>query len=447
MLPRMSPALPHFTFLHAADLHLDSPLWGLKSYPGAPAERLRKATREAFALLVDLAVAREVGFVILAGDLFDGDWPDFNSGLWFMGELRRLTAAGIQTFVIRGNHDAESKVTRKLSWPEGVTEFKSKKPHTVILKEFGVAVHGQSYGEQHVTDNLALSYPDAAPDHLNIGVLHTGLEGYEGHGHYAPCTLDDLRTKGYDYWALGHIHKREVVSESPWVVFPGNIQGRHIKETGPKGATLVEVQDGQIVGLEAVACDVARWAHVVLDLTGTDSEAEVLVTVDRDLKRVLAEADGRLLAVRVEFQGATTLDSALRTEEHRWTQEIRSRAADLSEDLWIEKLKVRTAPAKSESEDPSDGDDTLIAFAERLPETDLPRPVLNSMARDLQKLSAKLPASVRAMIDPAAPDALDQALPEAQQFLGALLRNDWQRAAAPSTAEDEESRPERGAKA
>jgi DNA repair exonuclease SbcCD nuclease subunit len=424
MLYEMTPARPHFTFLHAADLHLDSPLRGLQSYPGAPADRLRNASREAFTALVDLALAREVGFVILAGDLFDGDWVDFNSGMWFMAELRRLTGAGIQAFVIRGNHDAENKVTRKLSWPTGVTEFKSKKAHTVMLEEFAVAVHGQSYGEQHVTENLALGYPDAAPDHLNIGILHTGLEGYEGHGHYAPCTLDDLRTKGYDYWALGHIHRREVVAKEPWVVFPGNLQGRHVKETGAKGATLVEVRDGKITGLEAVSCDVARWAHIVVDVTGSESDAEVLMSVDAGLKDAVAEAEGRLLAVRIEVQGATTLDPSLRTEQHRWTQELRGRAADLSEDLWIEKLKVRTTPALTPTGMDSDADDTMIAFADRLPETELPRATLDAMARDLNKLSAKLPSSVRAMVDPSALAALDEAMPEAQQFLSALLRKD-----------------------
>ena len=201
-------------------------------------------------------------------------------------------------------------------------------------------------------------------------MLHTGLEGYEGHGHYAPCTLDDLRTKGYDYWALGHIHKREVVAESPWVVFPGNLQGRHIKETGPKGATLVHVQDGAIKGLEAVTCDVARWDHIVLDITDAADEAEVLVRIEQALAAAMKAAADRLLAVRVELQGSTVLDSVLRTESHRWAQEIRGRAADISDEIWIEKLKVRTAPLRLGAAE-TDDEDTLVAFAERLPEIEL----------------------------------------------------------------------------
>lgn len=420
----MSPARPNssFSFLHAADLHLDSPLTGLSNYPGAPAERLREATRHAFVKLVDLALEQGVSFVILAGDLFDGEWQDYSSGLWFLNELRRLTSEGVQTVIVRGNHDAESKIASRLSWPDGVTEFKSKRAHTLRLEDLQVALHGQSYGEQHVLDNLALGYPDALPDHFNIGVLHTGLEGYADHGHYAPCTLDDLRVKGYDYWALGHIHKREVLSESPWVVFPGNIQGRHIKETGPKGATLVRVKDGKVIGVEAAVCDVARWAHVVLDITGSASEAEVLLAIEAELRRVLGEAEGRLAAVRVELRGATVIDPQLRTESHRWEQEIRSRASGLSDDLWIEKLRVRTSPARGAAVGDDAQDASLMAFAERLSGAELPSEAVDSVARELMKLSAKLPPSVRKSLDPAQPGAVREALPEARSFLSALLQ-------------------------
>ncbi len=412
-----------FTFLHAADLHLDSPLRGLSSYPGAPAERLREATRDAFVALVDAALARDVRFVLLAGDLFDGEWLDYSSGLWFLFELRRLTAAEIQVFVIRGNHDAESKVASRLSWPEGVTEFKSKTPHTVVLEELGVAIHGQSYSEPHVTENLALGYPDAQPGLLNIGVLHSGLEGYEGHGHYAPCTVDDLRAKGYDYWALGHIHKREVVHEDPWIVFPGNIQGRHVRETGAKGATLVHVENGAIQNLEPITCDVARWHVIEIDATPLTSEAELLRALEVALGAAASAAGDRLLAVRVILRGATALDPLLRTETHRVTQEIRARASDVSEDIWLEKLKLQTRPGRDAASD-VESDDMLTAFAGRLPDTELPTDLLDQLARDLHKLSAKLPAPVREEIDPALPSALQEALPEAQEFLAALLRSE-----------------------
>lgn len=416
-----------FCFLHAADLHLDSPLRGLSSYPGAPAQRLREATRDAFVGLVDAALEREVRFVLLAGDLFDGEWQDYSSGLWFLSELRRLTGAGIQVLVIRGNHDAESKVTSRLSWPDGVTEFRPKKAHTVLLKDLRVAVHGQSYSEPHVMENLALGYPDAHPDYLNIGVLHSGLEGYEGHGTYAPCTLDDLRARGYDYWALGHIHQREVVCEDPWVVFPGNLQGRHVRETGPKGATVVHVQDGSIQRLEPIELDVARWAVIDLDLSGVNAESDALLRLESELRAAVRATGDRQLAARVVLRGATALDSALRTTSHRITQEIRARASALSDDLWIEKLVLRTTLPDSATAS-EDSDDALTAFAARLHGTELPAEVLDTMARDLQKLSVKLPVTVRERLDPARPDALREALPEARDFLAALLRADGSRA-------------------
>ena len=159
--------------------------------------------------------------------------------------MARLGRAGIPVFVIKGNHDAHSVVTRSITLPSNVTVFGVRSAETHVIEHLGVALHGQSFADRQVPENLARDYPAPMPGMFNIGILHTSLTGRPPHADYAPCTLDDLRMRGYDYWALGHVHAFEVISQDPFVVYPGNIQGRNIRETGEKGAVLVSVSDGR----------------------------------------------------------------------------------------------------------------------------------------------------------------------------------------------------------
>jgi DNA repair exonuclease SbcCD nuclease subunit len=221
----------------------------LDAYPGAPVERLRGASRQALTALVDLAIEQRVAFVLLAGDIYDGNWADFRTGLFFRDQMVRLRRAGIRVFIVKGNHDAESQITKQLPDVDGVHVFSSHKSETIDLEELGVAVHGRSFPHRAVPEDLVPLYPPPLSGRFNIGVLHTSLTGREGHDPYAPTSVEVLCDKGYDYFALGHVHAREVVREStPRIVFPGNLQGRHAKETGPKGCELVTVE-GRYPGL------------------------------------------------------------------------------------------------------------------------------------------------------------------------------------------------------
>jgi len=209
-----------FKFIHAADVHLDSPLRGLARYESAPAESIRDACRRAFENLVDLAIEEKVAFVLLSGDLYDGDWNDYSTGIFFSRQMGRLNDHKIRVFTAAGNHDAANRITKALENPPNVKMLSSSKPETIKLDELMVAIHGQSFKEQHVYDNLAKDFPAAVPGFFNIGLLHTSLDGREGHASYAPCSKDDLTAKGYQYWALGHIHKQEYVSEDPGLFSP-----------------------------------------------------------------------------------------------------------------------------------------------------------------------------------------------------------------------------------
>ncbi len=367
-----------FTFLHAADIHLDSPLRGLES--GAVADRIRGATRQALVNLVNLALAERVRFVLLAGDLFDGDWPDYPTGHFLIEQLARLTQAGIPVYAISGNHDAQSVLTRQLPWPDRATLFSTEEAHWAEVPGLDVVIHGQGFDKPAVTKNLAQHYPRPVPGKLNIGLLHTACDDTV-HGRYAPCTVEQLAGHGYDYWALGHVHARRWLNEHPnWVVFPGNLQGRHINEEGEKGATLVRVQGGRLYPEHRVL-DVVRWARVTVDLAGVDG-MEACGAQVRAAVAAAAEAAGeRLLAARVELRGATPLHAALAADPGATRERVRAEIAGLglADHVWIEKVAITTRPA-IDLERWRDGSDAAATLLRAI-EAD-PTPAVAGEARD-----------------------------------------------------------------
>ena len=338
--------MANITFLHAADIHLDSPLRGLETYEDAPVEEIRGATRKAFANLIQLALEEEVNFLLICGDLFDGEWNDYNSGLFFANQMSKLGLAGIKVFIVLGNHDAASRIAQKMPLPENVTLFGHKKPQSVVLEESGIVLHGQSYGARAVNDNLAAAFPRKWPGYVNIGLLHTSLTGRDGHASYAPCTREDLLATGYEYWALGHVHSPEVVSPEPPIIFPGNLQGRHIRESGAKGVVLATIEDGRIRTLEWRYLDVLRWALRDVDLSGCEAREEVFERVRSAMLDEQEGADGRVLALRLSLQGATALHGDLHSRTGSWHEDITSIAAGLDR-IWLEQVIVRTRPPKS----------------------------------------------------------------------------------------------------
>ncbi len=330
-------------FLHAADLHLDSPLRGLARHEDAPVEALRGATREAFNNLVELAIEEKVAFVLLAGDLYDGTWLDFSTAIFLAKKLGELDRAGIRVFGVLGNHDAQSKLTKALEKPKNLTLFPANTPHTEVLKDLEVAIHGQSFGQQRVEENLAAGFPAAKPGMFNIGLLHTSLDGREGHANYAPCKLDDLRSRDYQYWALGHVHAVEYVSKDPWVVFPGCLQGRHAREIGPKGCCLVTVEDGRVESVEHQVLDVVRWASCEVGLGKVNSMQGVLDSASKTLREVLDDAEDRIVATRMRFVGASPVHSELQGKTQWLRQKLLELAAEqFGESLWIEKVVMAT---------------------------------------------------------------------------------------------------------
>ena len=342
--------LAQFTFLHTADIHLDSPLRGLSRYEGVPADEVRSATRTALSNLVDLAIAEQVAFVVIAGDLYDGDWIDFGTGLTFCAAMGRLGGAGIDVFLLYGNHDAESSITKKLPLPANVHVFGTRKAMSFRHDTTGAVLHGWSYRDRDTRDNLAAAYPAPEPNQFNIGVLHTALTGRPPHAPYAPCTIQELVAKGYDYWALGHVHDFEIVSDAPFIIYPGNLQGRTIREVGPKGAVLVTVQDDRIVGIpEHVPLDAVRWFRAEFDISDLATMTELHTRLALELERIHStQADGKPLMVRIILHGECVFHGDLQLGRNNLREEVRGIAVAVADTLWVEKVILATrAPATS----------------------------------------------------------------------------------------------------
>ncbi len=383
-------------FLHAADIHLDSPLKGLPEYSGAPVDKIRNATRQALRNMIDLAIKREVDFVLIAGDLYDGDWKSYDTGLVFREQMARLSKEEIGVFIVLGNHDAASRITKSLSLPKNVHLFGHRKPETVKLETLGVALHGQSFKTQDVTDNLSANYPKPVEGFFNIGLLHTAADGREGHLPYAPCSVSELSAKGYDYWALGHVHKREVLNDTPYIVFPGNLQGRHIREAAPegKGCTLVLVDEAGKSTLSHEPVDTVRWCAVSIDVSGVDDMGRLVDHVRRALAKAHDEADGRLLAARVTLNGNTKLHGQLLLDHDAVLSEIRGVGMDVAVDeVWIEAVVVATQPATSLG-NLGARQDTLGDVARCLQDYQNDQAIRQALATALAPLFERLPADV-----------------------------------------------------
>jgi DNA repair exonuclease SbcCD nuclease subunit len=407
-----------FRFIHTADIHLDSPLKGLEAHEDAPIKEIRGATRRAFDNLIDLAIEEEIAFVLIAGDLYDGDWKDYNTGLYFANRMGRLEKAGIRAFIVSGNHDAASNTTKAMPLPKNCHLFKPKDPESIKLDDLGVIIHGQSYASKAVTDNLASGYPQNESGYFNIGLLHTSLTGRENHENYAPCSLDELTSKGYGYWALGHVHKREVVAEDPKVIFPGNIQGRHIKETGPKGATLVTVEDGRIVEVEERQLDVLQWAICEVDLSDCETIESVHETVRTAFDHERGKADGKNLALRLILTGQCPVHAQLLDRTFQLTEEFRAIAEGFG-GIWLEKVKFRTA--RKVSLEDLIGEDTPIAgLIESIQKLELAGDDFTGLVPELAALRTKLPPEITSGDDPfldTAPEKMAELRTEVQEML------------------------------
>ncbi|WP_250865982.1 DNA repair exonuclease [Caballeronia sp. INSB1] len=383
-------------FIHAADIHLDSPLHGLSAYADAPADMLRNATREAFSELVSAAIDEQVDFMVIAGDLYDGTWRDHNTGIFFCREMGRLRRASIPVYVLFGNHDAESEMTGQLRLPDNVHTFSMRKPQTFRIDDLKVALHGHSFKEKAVTTNLVTAYPSPVAGYFNIGVLHTALEGGSMHASYAPCSVAELHAKEYHYWALGHVHDYAMWQDASTIVFPGNLQGRNIRETGRRGAVIVTVSDTEEVSVERLFIDVLRWESVTVDVSQASTLDEVALAVGRELEALVESSVSSVPhAVRVTITGATQAHGELFGLETQLRVEVLAQIAAISHDrLWLEKVKIATKPL-AQSEPPTGRTDALADLHGLLIEAESDPEFLSMLKERLVALASQAPSELQ----------------------------------------------------
>lgn len=340
-----------FTFIHAADLHLDSPFKGLTKVSDAVRDRLRDSTFVALQRICDIVNNERIDFVVFAGDLFDAADRSLRAQLRLQRTLGEITSNGTQVFIVYGNHDPESGRKAKLDWPEGVYVFGSADveclPAYTRDGELAAHVYGISYSTSAVTDNLALRFKKREGVPFHLALLHANVDGDPSHDNYAPCKLEQLVNSGFHYWALGHVHDRRVLSEYPHVVYPGNIQGRSIREQGAKGIYVVSVTGAGAIDMRFREVSDVLWQEAVVSIEGMVREQELKNRLLIALEKIHKDSQDNPVIVRIRLEGRGALHDRLLHSSlaEEWIWELRASldAPDETEAwVWPESIVIRT---------------------------------------------------------------------------------------------------------
>jgi DNA repair exonuclease SbcCD nuclease subunit len=338
-----------FSFIHASDLHLDSPFKGVIANSTAIVDYLRAATFEAFDTLVQLCIDEQVQFLVVAGDVYDGADRSLRAQLKFRDGLKTLADHDILSFVAHGNHDPLDGWSSTIEWPEQVHVFGANKVETKTVKKNGepvASVSGMSYGKRNERRNLAQKYRAANPDLFQIAVLHCNCGGNPNHEAYAPCQLADLTSAKFDYWALGHVHEKRIMSTSPYVVYPGNTQGLSIREQGERGCYIARISEDGHVDIEFHPLDAVRWLSAEIGIDGIGSIDDLERRIAQITDSLIEKAKGRPVICRISLAGRGPLYAELRQETVIPDLLERAQQLGVSEEpfVWVQGIEMNCQP-------------------------------------------------------------------------------------------------------
>jgi DNA repair exonuclease SbcCD nuclease subunit len=337
-----------FSFIHTADLHLDSPFAGLRQVDGSVASLIKDATFRAFNNVVDLALLHKVDFVLVAGDVYDGSDRSLRAQLKFADGLKTLAQAGIRSFVCHGNHDPLDGWSASLRWPEGVHIF-GPELESIPLALGGedvAVVHGISYPKSQIDEDFGKDFRRQGSHPFQIGLFHCSLGRDPAHETYAPRTMEELVSADLDYWALGHVHTYRVLKDGhPFIAYPGNTQGLHIREPGPRGCLVVQVDGQGTVKASFEATDAVRWLSKELRINDLETEADLIEALERSCDEIRHEAQGRPAIARITIVGRGALHPLLRRQQvvRDLTERLRETGLESPPPLWIEGIQVQTS--------------------------------------------------------------------------------------------------------
>ncbi len=343
--------LKQLKFVHTADLHLDTPFKGLSQWNPELAERLKDSTYRALINIIDLCIKEKADFLLVAGDVFDSENASLAAQIRFINELQRLTAQRIPVYFICGNHDHLDAWDNSFTLPDGAYRFGSSGVEKFTHSRDGEPVadiYGISYQSAHINHSLVPLYrkgENTAP--VSIAMLH-GMADVIGHDEkYAPFALRELLENPFDYWALGHVHKRVVLNDDPPVVYPGVPQGRDFGETGEKGCYIVEVFAGGRTSLEFVPVHHIRFEEAEIDLTATDDISTFNSSIDKALGNLMNTDEAERIILRIKLTGRTRLHRMLNRpgEIEHITADLNSRYSGGDGFPVIDSIEVLTRPA------------------------------------------------------------------------------------------------------
>ncbi|MYG42461.1 MAG: DNA repair exonuclease [Rhodobacteraceae bacterium] len=385
-----------FRFVHTADLHLDSPLKSLALRDPELKQQVGIGTRETFAKIVNLCIEEKVDALLIAGDLYDSDQTSMYTARFLANQMQRLHQEGIRVFIIKGNHDAGSVITGQLIFPDSVKIFSIKAETVTIAKgDLNIAIHGVSFPNRPVPESLVPKFPSPSEGMFNIGMLHTSLGGAQGHDTYAPSNINELQQVGYDYWALGHIHKQSCHTGETTVVMPGIPQGRNIGEDGEKTVSLVSVDETGITELQQVSLSVLQFERVKIDVSDITEWRELVETIHKSIQQLMQTLSHKIYVLRLNLLGTTDLNWRIRRDSEILLEEAR-RIVDDNHEFWIEKVEINTrGKTVNDNNQVYAGALTNLAFLE---DTEIPHSVLREIGEYTETVLKALPPASRKVL-------------------------------------------------